>query len=109
MQALIDSGISIIVAIQNLGEWLLMPMKLFSELGTEQFFFLVLPMIYWSVDAKLGIRVALVVATSSMFNYVGKVLFASPRPYWVSSEVKAFSAEGSFGMPSGHAQNAVTV
>lgn len=109
MQGLIDSGIEIIIAIQSLGSWLLTPMKYFSDLGTEQFFFLVLPLIYWSIDSALGIRVALVVATSSIFNYAGKILFAGPRPYWVSTSVQAFSAEGTFGIPSGHAQNAVGV
>lgn len=107
MQGFIDSAVQIIIAIQNLGAWLLTPMKFFSDLGTEDFFFLVMPLIYWSVDSALGIRIAFTLSISNMFNYAGKILFAGSRPYWVSPHVQAFSAEPSFGMPSGHAQNAV--
>lgn len=109
MQALIDNGIAIIIAIQSMGSWLLLPMRFFSDLGTEQFFFIVLPLIYWCVDTSLGIRIAFIVATNSFINYTTKILFAGPRPYWASSHVQALSAEETFGMPSGHAQIAVGV
>lgn len=109
MQVWIDSGIEIIIAIQSLGAWLTVPMQFFSQLGTEDFFFLVLPLIYWSIDARLGLRVGLILATSSVFNYAGKLLFAGPRPYWVSSHVQALWPETTFGAPSGHAQHAMSV
>lgn len=109
MQTLIQFGISFIVALQGMGDWLIDPMRFFSYLGTEDFFFLVLPLIYWSVDSALGLRVGFILVTSSMFNYVGKILFAGPRPYWVSSHVRVFWPEPTFGIPSGHAQEAVAV
>jgi len=37
------------------------------------------------------------------------VAFHAPRPYWYSKDVKALSAEGTFGLPSGHAQRAVVL
>jgi membrane-associated phospholipid phosphatase len=97
------------VAIQGLGAWLEAPMQFFSFLGNENFFLLILPLLYWSVDAGLGLRVGLVLLTSNYFNGIFKMLFAGPRPYWVSERVIPFSAESSFGVPSGHAQNAVGV
>lgn len=109
MQTLIDGGIAFIIALQGLGDWLIVPMRFFSYLGTEDFFFLVLPLIYWSIDSALGLRVGLILATSSMFNYMGKLLFAGPRPYWISSHVRALWPETSFGIPSGHAQEAMSV
>lgn len=109
MQGLIDSGIEFVIMIQSMGEWLIAPMRFFSQLGTEDFFFLVLPLLYWSVDSALGLRVGVILATSSLFNYVGKLLIASPRPYWVSSQVQAFWSEPTFGAPSGHAQHAMSV
>jgi len=109
MQILIQFGISFIVALQGMGDWLLPPMRFFSYLGTEDFFFLVLPLIYWCVDSALGLRIGLILVTSSVFNYAGKLLFAGPRPYWVSSHVRALWPETTFGIPSGHAQNAVPV
>src|SRR3972149_468281 len=109
MQTLIDSGIAFVIAMQSMGDWLIAPMRFFSYLGTEDFFFLVLPLIYWSIDSALGLRVGFILVTSSMFNYMGKLLFAGPRPYWASSHVRALWAETSFGIPSGHAQNAMSV
>ena len=109
MDFLVQQGVNWIVAIQSLGGWLEVPMKIFSFLGTQDFFFLFLPLIYWSVDAGLGLRVAMVLISSVSINYFTKLWFAGPRPYWVSGEVKAFSAESSFGIPSGHAQNSVGV
>jgi membrane-associated phospholipid phosphatase len=109
MDGLIRMGIEWIVAIQGMGGWLELPMKFFSFLGTQDFFFLMLPLIYWSLDAALGLRVALILITSVTLNFHAKLWFAGPRPYWVSDRVAVYSAESSFGIPSGHAQNAVSV
>jgi membrane-associated phospholipid phosphatase len=109
MQSLIDMGVALVIALQSMGDWLIVPMTFFSELGTEDFFFLVLPLIYWSINAALGLRVGMILVTSSMVNYIFKIAFAGPRPYWVSSHVRALWAETSFGVPSGHAQHAMAV
>jgi membrane-associated phospholipid phosphatase len=111
MQFFIDSGIGFIIALQSaVRDWFIAPMRFFSYLGNEEFFLLVLPLIYWSVDSALGLRVGFILVTSNLFNYVGKLIFAGPRPYWVSSHVRAlWSMETSFGAPSGHAQLAMSV
>ncbi|MHB8778351.1 MAG: phosphatase PAP2 family protein [Anaerolineales bacterium] len=109
MQTFIDSEIAFVIALQGFGDWMILPMRFFSYLGTEDFFFLVLPLIYWSIDSALGLRVGFILITSNLFNYMGKLLFAGPRPYWASSHVRALWAETSFGAPSGHAQNAMSV
>lgn len=109
MDFLIPFGVNWIIAIQALGAWLEVPMKFFSFLGTENFFLLILPLIYWCIDANLGIRVGFILLTSNFVNEIFKLMFAGPRPYWVSAKVIPFSAESSFGVPSGHAQNAVGV
>ena len=109
MDILIQNGTDWIVAIQSLGAWLEAPMLFFTFLGQENFFFLVLPLIYWSLDAGLGLRVAMILTTSNYVNALFKVLFASPRPYWVSSQVEPLSMESTFGTPSGHAQHAAAI
>jgi len=109
MDFLLQHGIDWIITIQSLGGWLELPMKFFTFLGYENFFFLVLPLIYWSVDAGLGMRVALVLAVSNSLKPILKLLFAAPRPYWLSGQVKPFLYESSFGIPSGHAQDAVAL
>jgi membrane-associated phospholipid phosphatase len=111
MQIFIESGIAFIIAFQStMGDWFFGPMRFFSYLGNEEFFLLILPLIYWSVDSALGLRVGFILVTSNLFNYVGKLIFAGPRPYWLSSHVRAlWLTETSFGVPSGHAQLAVSV
>lgn len=109
MDSFIETGIEWIIAIQSLGGWLELPMRFFTFLGNENFFFLVLPLLYWSVDAGLGLRIGLLLGTSNYLNSILKLLFAAPRPYWVSAQVQAFSHESSFGIPSGHAQNSAAL
>jgi membrane-associated phospholipid phosphatase len=109
MDNILNSGIPFILAFQNLGDWLLPTMKIFSFLGTEDFYLILLPIIYWGVDAGLGLRLGLMVGLTSGINSIFKLVFHSPRPYWVNTEVQAFSSEASFGAPSGHAQNALTM
>jgi len=110
MQTLIDSGIAFIITLQGMGDWLIAPMRFFSYLGNEEFFLLVLPLIYWCVDSALGLRIGVILVTSNLFNNIFKLIFAGPRPYWASSHVRAlWTTETSFGIPSGHAQNAVSV
>ena len=95
--------------LQGLGTWLLAPMQFFSFLGTEQFYLFIAPGILWCLDAGLGLRLGLGLAISSSVNSILKPVFHSPRPYWISERVEALAAETSFGIPSGHAQNAVVV
>lgn len=109
MDVLIQNGIDWIIAIQSLGSWPEPLMEFFTFLGNENFFFLVLPLIYWSIDAGLGLRVAFILATSNYLNAIVKVLFIAPRPYWVSSQVEPLSIEHTFGIPSGHAQNSMAI
>jgi len=84
-------------------------MQFFSLFGTEDFFMLALPLLYWCVDSMLGIRVALILMLSTNINAAFKLAFHGPRPYWYSPRVSALATETTFGIPSGHAQIAATV
>jgi membrane-associated phospholipid phosphatase len=109
MDALMNTGINWIAALQGLGGWLTLPMQAFSFLGSEDFFMLVLPALYWSVDAALGLRVGVILLVGSSLNDMLKLAFHGPRPYWFSTKIQAFASETAFGLPSGHAQSAVGV
>jgi membrane-associated phospholipid phosphatase len=109
MDTLWTSGVEWVVMIQSLGGWLRGPMEFFTFLGYENFYLLILPLLYWSVDSRLGLRVGFILMASISLYGVFKLIFAGPRPYWVSESVRAYSAESSFGVPSGHAQDAVSV
>lgn len=109
MDAVWNSGITFIIWFQSLGTWLAGPMKFFSFLGSEEFFLLLLPILYWSVDSRLGLRVGTIMLFSGGLNEILKLSFTGPRPYWYSTQVHAYAAETSFGVPSGHAQIATTL
>jgi membrane-associated phospholipid phosphatase len=109
METLYEFGINIILILQGLGDWLIFPMMLFTNLGIEEFYLLVTPILFWCIDTTAGIRTAIMLMFStSIYNYA-KWLFHEPRPYWVSTKITAHLSESSFGLPSGHAQNSVTI
>jgi membrane-associated phospholipid phosphatase len=102
-------GIEVVLFMQSLGSWLLLPLLFFSFLGTEGFYLLVAPAIYWCISASTGLRMGLYLSLSVGLNAFLKIAFHSPRPYWYDRRVAALSTETTFGMPSGHAQNSVVV
>ncbi len=109
MDQLLQSELTINIFFQNLGIWLKPLAADLSFLGTESFFILALPAIYWCIDPVIGFRIGIMlVATNSLNGYL-KVLFHSPRPFWVDPRVKAFATETSFGLPSGHSQTAASM
>jgi len=109
MNSIYDWSIRFILAFQQIGEWLLLPMLFFSFAGTEQFFLLFLPALYWCVDTTLGLRMSLILSVSLCVNAVLKLVFHQPRPFWYSDQVSAKTLETSFGIPSGHAQNSAAM
>ncbi|PKN68464.1 MAG: hypothetical protein CVU54_14850 [Deltaproteobacteria bacterium HGW-Deltaproteobacteria-12] len=109
MEPIYRLGIDFILWLQGLGGWLEIPMKVFSFLGTEDFFMLALPIVYWSVSTQAGLRIGVILLLSGSLNDTLKLVLHGPRPYWVSSEMKVLAAETSFGVPSGHAQIAASL
>ncbi|MEV4798853.1 phosphatase PAP2 family protein [Nonomuraea sp. NPDC049421] len=79
-------------------------MELVSVFGTNTFFLLVLPVLYWCVNPALALRLGFTVMVAAGTNAIGKLALHQPRPYWIDPGIRAFSVEESFGLPSGHAQ-----
>jgi membrane-associated phospholipid phosphatase len=103
-------GIELIVALQAGGTPALTRlMESFTFLGAELFYMLVMPAVLWCFSASLGTRLGVALLTSAVANAVLKLAFSLPRPFWVDDRVRALSMESSFGLPSGHAQNAVVL
>jgi membrane-associated phospholipid phosphatase len=104
-----DIQIAFIQALQTGAPWLVVPMQFFSFLGQPEFYLLVIPILYWCWDPRLGLRLGLLMGISGGLNEALKVAFHLPRPYWVSPDVQALDSHPSFGMPSAHAQGAATL
>ena len=79
-------------------------MHLLSFLGQEEFYIVLIPMVYFVFSRTLGIRMLMLLLISTGLNILLKLAFHMPRPYWVDPRVQAFAIELTYGMPSGHAE-----
>jgi len=109
METIWNIGITWNIFFQNLGSCLKTPMEVFSFFGTENFFLLLLPALYWCIEGGIGLRVGIILLLSASVNDAVKMVFHGPRPYWYSTDVIRYASETSFGVPSGHAQIAFGV
>jgi membrane-associated phospholipid phosphatase len=82
-------------------------MQLFSFLGSTYFYLFALPLLYWCVNRRVALDMGFLVLGNAIINNLIKVLFALPRPYWISPSVHQLAHESGFGLPSGHAQGAI--
>jgi len=108
MDPLTSGSLDLIRAFQSLGGWLVVPMQFFSFLGTEEVYMLILPLVFWCINRTIGIEMVTLLLASTGLNELAKGLLKLPRPFWIEPKL-ALSTETSFGLPSGHAQNAVVL
>lgn len=109
MEAIWQWGLEIIRTVQQIhGPALDAFFKAVTFMGEAEFFLLLLPAIFWSVDFAVGVRLIFAFLLSTYVNSGLKYLFAYPRPPDLDPTVRLSSAEG-YGLPSGHAQSAVII
>jgi membrane-associated phospholipid phosphatase len=77
-------------------------------MGEEQFYLIVVPILFWSVDAVIGARVGFAFLISGYTNLLLKDFFYHPRPCEINPSV-CDDVPGGTGMPSGHSQSSVFV
>ncbi len=82
---------------------------IFHYLGLEEFFLAALPLIYWCVNEAWGRRLTIFFMINAWLNALVKEAWGRPRPYQVSGQVNNVVEETSWGIPSGHAQNATVL
>jgi membrane-associated phospholipid phosphatase len=83
-------------------------MRLMSFLGSEYAYMILLPLVFWFIDEKRGVRLGIAVILSAWLNFTLKALFQQPRPFDLDPGV-ALAFEATYGLPSGHAQNALVL
>lgn len=105
----LDWGIQVVLWLQQFSPALDLPFKLFTFLGEELFFLLLLPGLYWSLDRRIGARVTLLFLLSTYLNFAAKTVLDQPRPFQYDPRVRQLGEAPGGGLPSGHAQNAVVV
>ncbi len=109
MVSILDWGISVIIWFQQFSPALDLPFKAFTFMGDQPFFMLLLPLVYWCLNRRLGARLTILFLFSAYLNTVAKVFAAQPRPYQYDPRVLPLYKAGGGGFPSGHTQNTVVV
>lgn len=95
-------------SVQALDRWLTRPMQFFTFLGDEQFYLVILPLIYWCLHKELGADLGILLVLTSFTNTGLKSFIKHARPFWEAPTLKLSDAS-SFSTPSGHAQNSAAL
>lgn len=80
-----------------------------TNFGSAIFYFIMIPIFYWSIDKKIGITLIMSLMFSMYLNVTLKNLAAIARPIGCP-EIRSLyvSSAGGFSFPSGHAQGTAT-
>jgi membrane-associated phospholipid phosphatase len=109
MEAIWQWGINLIISIQQIhGPLLDNIFRGITFTGEEQFYLVLFPLILWCIDYSFGAVLTIFFLLSNSLNIILKDLFQHPRPFDLNPGLNLSQAAG-YGMPSGHAQLAVTV
>ena len=103
MDPLVNWSLELIAAMQQIHPALHVFFRSLTFLGQPEFYVLMLPLLLWCVDVRLGIRVGIFLLLSTQLNSVLKDLFRQPRPSDFDPSLQLAWFEG-YGLPSGHAQ-----
>jgi glycerophosphoryl diester phosphodiesterase/membrane-associated phospholipid phosphatase len=88
--------------------WLTTLLHVVTFLGDEEFYLLAFPILYWAVSRRIGIRLGVMLLLTAGINSIGKLVFTSPRPAFLDPSLERVP-ESTFGIPSGHSQNAAAI
>jgi undecaprenyl-diphosphatase len=79
--------------------------QLFDFFDKQEFFFVLLPLVWLGFGWRFGIRIFYLLSLSFIINYTLKQLFGLPRPFHIDPALGIIHANG-YGFPSGGAQGA---
>ncbi|MDR0723454.1 MAG: phosphatase PAP2 family protein [Treponema sp.] len=101
-------GLEVIKTIQTLEHPLFTAiMRILTQGGSPYWYAPVILLVFWCVDEKQGLRFGMLLLLSTWVNGICKAFLKQPRPYTLDPSVgRGF--EPSYGIPSGHAQMALT-
>jgi membrane-associated phospholipid phosphatase len=111
MESLWQWGLDCIRLVQTLASPPLTACMLaITSLGTFAAYLVLIPLVYWCIDEKNGLRLGIVMLISAWSNLALKFLLDQPRPFFEGYDPSVgMVAERFAGFPSGHAQNSLVL
>jgi membrane-associated phospholipid phosphatase len=80
--------------------------KLFDFFDRQEFFFILIPIIWLWFGWRIGLKLFYILLLSSLFNHDLKEFFSSPRPFHLDPNIGIIQVSG-LGFPSGAAQTVI--
>jgi membrane-associated phospholipid phosphatase len=74
-----------------------------SQMGSEYFYLIFIPLVWWFWDAKFAFKLSFLFFLSAWCNAALKEIFMHPRPYDLIPNL-ALLRDSGYGFPSGHTQ-----
>jgi membrane-associated phospholipid phosphatase len=106
LESLVPWGTEALVWIQSWSSELMFGIfAFFTFLGYEEFYLLLLPLVYWCLNKEIGSNLGCIALSSAWLNNLVKYLFVIPRP--ADPRLLTPYPETSPSFPSGHSQNAI--
>ncbi len=106
MEATYQFGLEFITWLQTTFPQLVGFFRFITDLGLEEFYLAVFPMIYWCINKELGKYLGALFLVTVMLNGIFKQTFRQPRPFWIDENIALDTREEGYGLPSGHVMNA---
>ena len=105
LESLVPWGADFSVWVQSLSSpWLDSFFGILTLMGNEEFYLLLLPLVYSSINKRIGIPLGILSLSSAWINSLVKHIFKIPRPGALDSRINVLTEETSPSFPSGHAQ-----
>jgi membrane-associated phospholipid phosphatase len=98
----------VVRALRESPAWLTDVAEGITFLGDSEFYLLAFPLLYWSVSRRLGLQLGVILLLSASVNAILKLALHTPRPLFLEPELGVVE-ESSYGLPSGHSQNAMAM
>ena len=113
MEAVLQWGLDLIRSIQTIANPALNSvMKAVTQLGSANAYLIMIPLVYWCIDERKGLRLGLTILVSAWANVSLKFLFSQPRPFFPAYDPSVdicMIREPYGGFPSGHAQSSLVL
>ena len=87
-------------------EWL---MRVMRELGTEEFYLVFIPLLYWCVHKRFATHLVNLFFLTLAINSIAKHGLRGPRPYWLDASLGLGTEDPQYGVPSNHVQTATMI